>query len=100
MPEELRNLGDLYIKQEFRLHLDQATEDQMTKFLGGWRQYEAQLQSMDMSTRKKVRESVMDPKLDEMIKDKLNQEQMETLKDFKDTIYDSQSSKKWLLTYG
>ena len=41
MPEELRNLGDLYIKQEFRLHLDQATEDQMTKFLGGWRQYEA-----------------------------------------------------------
>ena len=42
----------------------------------------------------------MDPKLDEMIKDKLNQEQMETLKDFKDTIYDSQSSKKWLLIYG
>ena len=29
VPEELRPLGDLMIKQEFRLHLDSATEDQM-----------------------------------------------------------------------
>ena len=27
MPDELRHLGDLYIKQEFRLHLDKATDD-------------------------------------------------------------------------
>lgn len=27
VPEELRTLGDLYIKQEFRLHLDKANED-------------------------------------------------------------------------
>ncbi len=40
VPEELRTLGDLYIKQEFRLHLDKANEDQMTKFLRGWQQYE------------------------------------------------------------
>ena len=27
IPEELRSLGDLMIKQEFRLHLDSATEE-------------------------------------------------------------------------
>ena len=27
MPNELRLFGDLYIKQEFRLHLDKATPD-------------------------------------------------------------------------
>ena len=36
VPEDLRTLGDLYIKQEFRLHLDKASEDQMGKFLVGW----------------------------------------------------------------
>lgn len=40
VPEELRSLGDLYIKQEFRLHLDKADEPQMKKFLIGWEQYE------------------------------------------------------------
>ena len=39
MPEELRNFGDLYIKQEFRLHLDSGNEEQMTKFLMGWNLY-------------------------------------------------------------
>jgi reverse gyrase len=43
IPEELRTLGDLYIKQEFRLHLDKANEDQMKKFLVGWSQYEQML---------------------------------------------------------
>ena len=32
-------LGDLYVKQEFRLHLDKATDDQMDKFLIGWQAY-------------------------------------------------------------
>ena len=27
VPEELRSLGDLMIKQEFRLHLDSASEE-------------------------------------------------------------------------
>ena len=43
VPQELRALGDLMIKQEFRLHLDKASEDQMTKFLIGWEQYERML---------------------------------------------------------
>jgi hypothetical protein len=36
IPEDLRQLGDLYIKKEFRDHLDKADEDQMKKFLIGW----------------------------------------------------------------
>lgn len=32
-------LGDLYVKQEFRLHLDKASDDQMDKFLIGWQAY-------------------------------------------------------------
>lgn len=32
-------IGDLYVKQEFRLHLDKATDDQMDKFLVGWDSY-------------------------------------------------------------
>ena len=50
VPAELRPLGDLMIKQEFRLHLDKATEDQMGKFLIAWAQYEQMLDSqLDVS---------------------------------------------------
>ena len=43
IPEDLRALGDLMIKQEFRLHLDSATEEQMDKFMIGWKQYATML---------------------------------------------------------
>ena len=36
LPEEMRNLGDLYVKQEFQLHLDKADKEQMDKFLLSW----------------------------------------------------------------
>ena len=45
VPEELRPLGDLMIKQEFRLHLDSATDDQMGKFLIAWKEYATMLDS-------------------------------------------------------
>ena len=45
VPEELRSLGDLMIKQEFRLHLDSASEEQMGKFMIGWQQYATMLDS-------------------------------------------------------
>ena len=43
VPEELRAIGDLMIKQEFRLHLDSANEDQMSKFLVAWGEYAAMM---------------------------------------------------------
>ena len=74
MPEELRNLGDLYVKQEFRLHLDKSDEAQMAKFMLGWEGYHDQMKAIDMSSRKQIKKSIMDPSLDEMMKDKLNEE--------------------------
>ena len=56
------------------MHLDKSTEDQMTKFIVAWEQYKSQLEGMKMETKRQVRDSLMDPKLDEMIKDKLNEE--------------------------
>ena len=50
-PDELRPLGDLMIKQEFRLHLDSATEDQMDKFIRAWTQYASMLDSQLDTTR-------------------------------------------------
>ncbi len=43
VPDELRALGNIMIKQEFRLHLDSASADQMGKFIMGWGQYEQML---------------------------------------------------------
>ena len=95
MPEELRNFGDLYVKQEFRLHLDKSNEDQMDKFILGWQGYKKQMEEMDMSTKKKIKESLMDPSLDEMIKDKLSEEQMSTLHELKEVVYDNEKYKKY-----
>jgi|LauGreDrversion4_2_1035121.scaffolds.fasta_scaffold72703_1 hypothetical protein len=56
MPQELRLfgkaslnqlIGDLYVKQEFRLHLDKASNDQMDKFLVGWESYAKQIERVD-----------------------------------------------------
>ena len=71
MPEELRNFGDLYIKQEFRLHLDKSDESQMIKFMGEWQKYKQQIEQMDMTTKRSIKQSIMDPSLDEMMADKL-----------------------------
>ena len=59
VPDELRPLGDLMIKQEFRLHLDSADEGQMDKFLIAWGEYAAMMDKQldtkkDMKKMKKV----------------------------------------------
>ena len=96
VPEELRSLGDLMIKQEFRLHLDTATEDQMGKFIVGWRQYAVMLDSQLDTTRSisKMKQALHNPELDEMLKDKLTGEQQSTMKEFKDVIYEA-NKKQW-----
>ena len=35
------------MKQEFRLHLDKASDDQMDKFIIGWESYAKQIEKMD-----------------------------------------------------
>jgi hypothetical protein len=95
IPEELRTLGDLYIKQEFRLHLDKANEDQMTKFLVGWTQYEQMLANqLDFSRSvKQMKEVLHNPALDELLNDKLTTDQQDALKDFKNVIYEAEKKK-------
>ena len=70
----MRNFGDLYVKQEFRLHLDKSDDDQMDKFMKEWQKYRSQIDAMDMSSKKKIKESIMDPSLDDMMKDKLSED--------------------------
>lgn len=72
----MRALGDLYIKQEFRLHLDKANKDQMTKFIGGWVQYEDMLSKQLDNSRKvsKMKEVLHDPSVEAVLKDKLTGE--------------------------
>ena len=43
---------------------------------------------------KKMKKALHNPKLDEMLKDKMTEEQQGTLKDFKDVIYEA-SKKQW-----
>lgn len=76
VPEDLRELGDLYIKQEFRLHLDKANEDQMTKFLMGWQQYETMLTNqLDYSrSTKQMKDVLHNPDVDALLNDKLTED--------------------------
>ena len=91
VPEDLRPLGDLMIKQEFRLHLDSATEDQMGKFLVAWQEYANMLDSQLDTDRsmKKMKKVLHNPELDDLLKDKMTGEQHDTLKEFKDVIYEA-----------
>ena len=95
VPEDLRQLGDLYIKQEFRLHLDKANEDQMTKFLRSWAQYEQMLaKQLDYSrSTTKMKEVLHNPEVDEMLSDKLTNDQQNALKEFKNVIYETEKKK-------
>ena len=48
-----------------------------------------------MSTKKQIKTSMMDPNLDEMMSDKLTQEQQDTLGEFKQVIFDNEKYKKY-----
>ncbi len=88
------NLGDLYVKQEFRLHLDKATDDQMDKFLVGWNSYAGQIKDMNPRDRKQIKQKLANIELDEIVKDKFSNEQQQTLTEFKSMIYESEKKKK------
>ena len=95
VPEELRSLGDLMIKQEFRLHLDSASEEQMGKFMIGWQQYATMLDSKldNKRSMKKMKEALHNPQLDEMLKDKMTGEQQDTIHELKDIIFEANKKK-------
>ena len=58
----------------------------MNKFIIEWEKYRDQVDQMNMSTKKEIKKSIFNPELDNLIKDKLSEEQAETLKALKDVI--------------
>ncbi|CDW76080.1 UNKNOWN [Stylonychia lemnae] len=88
------HIRDLYVKQEFRLHLDKATDDQMDKFLVGWNAYADQIKQVNRNKPQELKKQLHNQEFDEMFKDKFTEEQTSTLKEFKDLIYESEKKKK------
>uniref|UniRef100_A0A6U3QXF5 Succinate dehydrogenase assembly factor 3 n=1 Tax=Ditylum brightwellii TaxID=49249 RepID=A0A6U3QXF5_9STRA len=44
LPPEMRNLGDAYVKSEFRLHRTVNSDGQLTQFMDAWKLYLDQIQ--------------------------------------------------------
>ena len=63
----------------------------MTKFIGGWVQYEDMLSKQLDNSRKvsKMKEVLHDPSVEAVLKDKLTGEQQASLKDLKDAIFET-----------
>lgn len=105
MPQELRlfgkprlneGVGDLYVKQEFRLHLDKASNDQMDKFLVGWEEYAGQIEKVDHKKGPKHVKQVLtsDTNFDQQFKEKFTEEQHQTLGEFRNLIFETEQRKK------
>jgi hypothetical protein len=43
LPQEMRQLGDAYVKQEFKLHKDVTKPEQLTPFFTAWQDYLQQI---------------------------------------------------------
>ena len=67
----------------------------MDKFIIGWESYAKQIEKMDPKKGTKgVKQVLQNQELDELIKEKFNDEQNQTLTDFKTLIYESEKKKK------
>ena len=67
----------------------------MDKFMLGWQGYAKQIAQMDPKQGDKgVRQVLKNQEIDEIIKEKFNEEQNQTLSDFKNLIYESEKRKK------
>lgn len=76
------------------MHLDKATDDQMDKFIVGWQGYSKQIERMDPKRGQQgVRQVLKNQEFDDLFKDKFNEEQFQTLNDFKTLIYESEKKK-------
>jgi hypothetical protein len=52
------------------------------------------MKSKDFSTQTKAKESIADPKFDQVLKDKLTEEQMEDMDDFKSVVFETERQKQ------
>ena len=91
------------MKQEFRQHLDKASEEQMNQFIQSWEVYHKQLGYMDTSNSTKLKDSLKNDEFDSLLSEKTTQgnhffisciEQKTSMQEFKDLIYESEQKKK------
>ncbi len=67
----------------------------MDKFILGWQGYIKQIEKMDIKKGPRhVKQVLANQEFDTLFKDKFNQEQFQTLNDFKTLIYESEKKKK------
>ena len=88
----MRTLGDVYVKEEFRQNIEKADSEQFDKFLYEWDKYYNTIRVIpdrsETIAKRIITQQEDDPRMSE-----LNDEQKETLDDFKDFIYDSNKYK-------
>jgi hypothetical protein len=73
LKEDMRVFGDFFVKTEFHLHYSNGNEEQMKQFITNWKQYYTQISNNNIST-------------DLTLKNKLDLDQMKSLKDIEATI--------------
>ena len=67
----------------------------MDKFMVGWEQYAKQIEKVDHKKGPKhIKQAFANQEYDEVLKDKFNEEQKQTLSDFKTLIFESEQKKK------
>ena len=73
LKEDMRVFGDFFVKTEFHLNYSNGNEEQMRLFVNNWKQYYTQISNNNIST-------------DLTLKNKLDLDQMKSLKEIEATI--------------
>ena len=74
LPNQMRKLGDDYVSHEFKLHKKVTSEAHLNRFYTAWNEYLAMLLS----------KGKLGKNLDNTLKDKLNEEQLDKLNQLKE----------------
>jgi len=63
LPDDMRAIGDAYVRSEFKLHKNVTNDQQKSQFIQGWKSYLATMkQSVEAQERLKSRNLVVDQK--------------------------------------
>lgn len=80
LPKKMQDIGNSYVKNEFKLHQNTKNEEHIKQFMNNWNKYLQDLQNRRLNDKK------FGAMLDEDLKSKLNSEQAEKLEHLKNEI--------------
>ena len=66
----------------------------MEKFLRAWEQYASQIKDVSPQKPVEMKRKLANQDFEDVVREKFSQEQVQTLKEFKDMIYESEKRKK------